>query len=540
MKPVNSSAIIIVKVITLSDENGLTLPSAVKVATAEQMREFDRRAIEEYGVPSIVLMENAGRHVADAVQDVLSSTDGRRVVIVAGRGNNGGDGYVVARHLHEAGIDVSVYLLTDPSDVRGDAKVNLDILVKTGISVTQVRSASELQMPLAHSSVIVDAIFGTGLHGDVTGLAADVIDVINSLHRPVVAVDIPSGLDSNTGKVLGVCVNADYTITFALPKIGLVTLPGAERVGDLTVVDIGIPQQLFDEVNTELPGDEWVSARLPVRPPDGHKGTFGTALIIAGSSGYTGAAAMASEAALRSGVGLSTLAVPAGLQDMMAVKLTEVMTRALPQTGDRALSTEAVDPALALAEKASAVVVGCGLGRHPETCGFVHKFVRSIRKPLVVDADGLNCLSEDLSTLEGEHGDIILTPHPGEMARLLGTTGAEIQSNRMDAAREAASRFHCTVVLKGARTLIAEPSGRVYMNPTGNVGMATGGTGDVLAGTIGGLLAQGLSPVDAAACGTFVHGKAGDIAAEQLGVAGMIAGDVLNALPEALKELYGF
>ena len=522
----------------MPDTYGAVPLPAGKVATAEQMRELDRRAAEDFGVPSIVLMENAGRHVFEAVRELLGSVAGRRVTVAAGRGNNGGDGFVAARHLRDAGADVSVLLLADPADVKGDAKANLDILLKTGLPVNSIQSASEIESVLIHSHAIIDAIFGTGLRGEVEGLPADVIRAVNASRRPVVAADVPSGLDADTGRIWGVCVSADCTVTFALPKIGLLTYPGAACVGRLIVADIGIPHELYDEINVELPDEKWVAARLPGRPPDAHKGTFGTAIVIAGSPGLTGAAAMAAEAALRSGAGLCTLGVPVGLQDIMAAKLTEVMTRGLPETEGRALSAGALDAALELCEKGTAVVLGCGLGTHPETAEFVRRFVQAVRKPMVVDADGLNCLAGDVRVLEGDHGDLIVTPHPGEMARLLGTTAEQVQSNRVDTAREAASRFHSIVVLKGARTLIAEPSGRVFINPTGNVGLATGGTGDVLAGAIGGLLAQGLSPFDAAVCGVFVHGRAGDIAAWRIGVAGMIAGDVLRAVPEALRELY--
>jgi ADP-dependent NAD(P)H-hydrate dehydratase / NAD(P)H-hydrate epimerase len=522
----------------LSESNCMIFPYTGKVATAEQMREFDRRAAEEFGVPSIVLMENAGRHVAKTVMDAYGPVTGRRITVVAGRGNNGGDGFVAARHLRDAGADVEVLLLADPSDVKGDAKINLDILLKSKQPVGSNPSLSEMESILVHSHVIIDAIFGTGLRDEIKGPAADAIHAMNASARPVVAVDLPSGLDADTGKVWGVCVKADFTVTFALPKIGLYTYPGAAYAGKIVVVEIGIPHELYSDINVELPSDAWVASRLPERFPEAHKGTFGTTLVIAGSSGFTGAAALASEAALRSGAGLSEVAVPASLQDIMATKLTEVMTRGLSETDARSVSDKALQPALDLSEKATSIVLGCGLSTHPETCRFVQEFVKAVRKPMVVDADGINCLAEDIQVLEGIHGDLILTPHPGEMSRLLGTNTVTVQSNRMDAAKEAASRFHSIVVLKGARTLIADPSGRVFINPTGNVGMATGGTGDVLAGTIGGLLAQGMSPLDAAVCGTYIHGRAGDIAADALGTAGMIAGDVLRALPEALKRLY--
>ncbi len=510
----------------------------MKVATAEQMRGFDRRASEDFGVPSIVLMENAGRHVAEAVGDALGDLNGKHVTIVAGRGNNGGDGFVVARHLRDAGAHVAVFLLGRREDVQGDARSNLDMLLDSDISVQSISSVEEITNTLANSHAIVDAMFGTGLRGEVTGLPADVIQAINAARKPVIAVDIPSGMDANTGAVLGVCVRADRTVTFALPKIGLLMYPGAACVGELVVGDIGIPKCLYQEITVELVDDAMVASKLPDRPPDAHKGTFGTAIIIAGSLGMTGAAAMASETALRAGAGLSTLACAASLQDIMAAKLTEVMTRGLPETDARSISSEAVDRALELVEKGNAVVLGCGLGTHPDTCEFVHRLVKSARKPMIIDADGLNALSKDIGALEGDHGDLVLTPHPGEMARLLGTTTEEVQSNRMEAVKQAASRFRCVVVLKGARTLIADPSGNVFINPTGGPGLATGGTGDVLAGAIGGLMAQGLSPLDAAICGAFIHGRAGDIAAEQIGAAGMIAGDVLRALPAALKQLY--
>ena len=509
-----------------------------KVATAEEMRELDRRAVEEFGVPAIELMENAGRHVFEAVRDLLGSVKGKRVTVIAGPGNNGGDGFVAARYLREAGGEVSVFLVGDPSAVKGDAKANLDVLFKIGLAVKPIRCVSETEDALTRSNLIIDALFGTGLRGEVKGIAADVIQAINASKCPVVAVDIPSGLDADTGRIWGVCVKADRTVTFALPKLGLLVHPGAAYVGRLVVGDIGIPHQLYDEINVELPDEKWVAERLPGRPPDAHKGTFGTAIVIAGSPGLTGAAAMAAEAVLRSGAGLSILAVPLGLQDVMATKLTEVMTRGLPETEVRTLSVKAVEAALELCEKGTAAILGCGVGTHKETCEFVGRFVKAVRKPIVIDADGLNCLAMDAAVLEGEHGETVITPHPGEMARLLGTTTEEVQSNRVDAAREAASRFRSVTVLKGARTIVAASEGRVFINPTGNAGLATGGTGDVLAGTIGGLLAQGLSPLDAAVCGVFVHGKAGDIAASRIGMAGMIAGDVLRALPETLKELY--
>ncbi|HEY3298030.1 MAG TPA: NAD(P)H-hydrate dehydratase [Armatimonadota bacterium] len=511
---------------------------SLKISTSDQMREFDSRAVEEFGVPSIVLMENAGRLTSDVACRLLGTPLGKRICVLAGKGNNGGDGFVAARHLRDAGAQVSVFLVGHHSGVKGDARINLDSLLKTGLEVTPANSLSDVKCSLAESDLIIDAIFGTGLTGDVKGFPAELIKAVNSSSCPVLAVDIPSGLDADTGKILGVCVEADCTVTFALPKVGLLTYPGADYAGRLIVGSIGLPSQLFDEVNIELPMPAWISSHLPRRPANSYKGTYGTLALIAGSNGFTGAAAMAADAAVRAGVGLCTLGIPGSLQNLMAAKLTEVMTRGLPETVEGTLSAKALQPALDLCRKSTVVGIGCGLGHNADTREFVQEFVRTIDRPLVVDADGLNCLAANPRILEGPHSNLIITPHPGEMSRLLGTTTAEIESNRLEAVREAASRFHCVAVLKGARTLIAHPSGRVFVNPTGNPGLATGGTGDVLTGIISGFLAQGVDPIDAAVCGVYIHGKSGDIAAERIGPVGIIARDVIKCIPEALRGMH--
>ena len=512
---------------------------ARRLSTAEEMRSFDRRATEDFGIPSLDLMERAGRHVFETVMKVLSPVEGRRVAVIAGKGNNGGDGFVAARYLHEAGIGTTVILLARPESVVGDAARNLERLYNAGIRVEVPESGAEIARELKNCSLVVDAILGTGLKGDVSGIAADAIQAINSSGRMVVAVDIPSGIDANTGRVWGICVNAHYTVTFALPKIGLIMYPGALHTGEIIVADIGIPHQLYEEAGVELVGADTAGALLPARPPDAHKGTFGTVVVLAGAAGYTGAAALSSEAVLRAGAGLSILATPTSLQPVMSIKLTEVITRGLPETDTQTISSAALPLALELCKKASAVVLGCGLGTHADTCRFVSGFVPLAEVPVVLDADGLNCIAGNSSILEGKHGNLVITPHPGEMGRLLGITTNDVQSDRIAAALEASKRFNCVTVLKGARTLIADNSGRVYVNPTGNSGLATAGTGDVLAGTIGGLISQGLRPVDAAVCGAYVHGLAGDIAAAKIGSAGMLAGDVLRSIPSALAELYG-
>lgn len=509
-----------------------------KLASSEQMREFDRLATERYGIPSIVLMENAGRHVYESVFQILDSIAGKKIVIISGKGNNGGDGFLAARHLRDAGADVSVCITADASDIKGDAKINFDILVKTGFHISLIRSVDELEPVLAQCDAVVDAMYGTGLKGDITGLIADVINAINKCGKTVISVDIPSGVDADNGQIQGVCVKADITATFALPKLGLFLYPGAAYTGVVFAADIGIPHELYDDIKVEITTQEFAAESLPDRSHDAHKGTFGTTVVIAGSRGMTGAAALASEAVLKSGAGLSVLCVPVSLQQMMATKLTEVMTKGLPETADVMLSSSALDEALQVCEKASSIVLGCGIGICDDTCEFVNAFIKASKAPMVIDADALNCISKSNEKSSIFRNNLVITPHPAEMARLLGTTTAEIQSDRLGAARKASQQFGCVVVLKGAGTVIMNSDGRAFVNTTGNPGMATGGTGDILAGVIGSLISQGMNAFDAAVSGVFIHGAAGDIAADEIGESGMLAGDLLRAIPNALKDLY--
>jgi len=507
------------------------------LTTAEQMRELDRRASDEFGIPSIILMENAGLRTFDVVYDILQEIGGNRVTVVCGKGNNGGDGFVVARHLSQAGADVEVYLIGRKDDVKGDARVNLKIAEKSDIPITELTDLSDLMYSLDESDLIVDAIFGTGIKGEITGLARDVIDTINASGKYVVSVDMPSGLDSDTGQVLGSCVKADATVTFALPKIGLAAYPGISYAGEVTVVDIGIPELAFRTagINTFVVDAEDIRIRLPKRPADANKGTFGKVAIIAGSAGMTGAAAMAGMAAVRIGAGLVTLGVPESLNDILEAKVTEVMTVSFPETPERSFSRAAVEKSLELIRRCDAVAIGPGIGRNPETVAFVHDILPKIDVPLVIDADGLNAIAEDVTVFEKQKSPAVITPHPGEMARLTGTPIEAIQSNRLKAAKDAAVRFGVTVVLKGAATVTASPDGEAWVNSTGSVALASGGTGDVLTGAITGLLAQGLSTLDAAICGVYIHGRAGELAEERYGSAGTAATDLLPLLPLAIN-----
>ena len=459
-----------------------------------------------------------------------------------GRGNNGGDGLVVARHLANRGYNVKTYVMAEPGKFTGDALTNLQIAQNMLLPLEFVLSEEQLEVhkeQIAASDLLVDAIFGTGLRGAVRGFAGSVIDFLNSTGLPVVAIDLPSGLEASTGKVEGPCIRAAMTVTMALPKRGLVLYPGADFVGELRVVDISVPPGLVKSQNIPVNLLEASEAAqlLPARPRDAHKGTFGRVLMLAGSVGFTGAAAMTSEAALRVGAGLVTLGIPRSLNDIMEVKLTEVMTRPLPETESLTLASEARDEIMGLLNDADVVALGPGLSRVPETVSLVQSLCKEIRIPKVIDADGLNALAEDRDVLTELGPGTILTPHPGEMARLMGCSVADVQSDRIGVAQNFAKERGVVLVLKGAPTVIADPQGTVYLNTTGNPGLASGGTGDVLTGAIAGFLAQGLDLADAAILGVYVHGLAGDMAAMTQGEVGMLAGDVLHHLPSAIQQL---
>lgn len=516
----------------------------MKLARVEEMQRLDEAAIR-HGIPAQVLMENAGRGAAERILERFPIRGGRPVAVVAGKGNNGGDGMVVARTLRQRGIAAEVWLLGTRHEVRGEAKINLDLLEGAQVAVHEVLGEGELgrmREQLLQASLIVDAIFGTGLKQEVSGLYRQAIEAINAAGtagRPVVALDLPSGLEGNRGRILGNAVRATLTVTFGLPKIGLVLDPGAACAGILEVVDIGIPPALVEEQGLKhaLLEPAALRALIPARPPEAHKGDYGHLLVLAGSVGKTGAAAMAAQAALRVGTGLVTVGVPESLNPILEVKLTEAMTEPLPETDGQSLAVEAWNVAARLCAGKSALALGPGLGQHPETAAFVHRAIREAPVPLVVDADGVNALARHLGVLKEARVPVVLTPHPGEMGRLLGARSEEIQADRVRVAREFAVDQQVYLVLKGARTLVADPAGEVFVNPTGNPGMASGGMGDVLTGMIGGFLAQGLLPLEAAKLGVYLHGWAADRVAARRGMAGLLATDVIDELPAALRDL---
>jgi hydroxyethylthiazole kinase-like uncharacterized protein yjeF len=511
----------------------------MKLVTASEMRELDRQAIQDLGIPSLVLMENAGRTTFQILRREFPAHQGE-VAVVAGRGNNGGDGFVVARYLAHAGIPVVVFLLGERDQVSGDARVNLDILAHLGVTVAEVLTDADVNPAihrLAKASLIVDALLGTGLNSPVKGLMAALIERLNHLRAPVLAMDIPTGLSADTGEVLGVALKAEVTVTFGWPKLGQILAPGRDYVGRLWQVDISISPRLALEVPLELVEAQDLRTLLPPRPFASNKGTFGHLLVLAGSEGKTGAATLSSEAALRAGAGLVTLGIPASLNDILEVKLTEVMTVPLPEVvGIRALGKTALAPIRDFLGEKFTLALGPGLGTHPETRELVCRLVHDLTHPMVIDADGINNLAEDSSCLTNAAGPRLLTPHPGEMARLVGLSVEEVQARRLDLARQTATKFGITLVLKGAQTLVAAPNGHVSLNPTGNPALASGGTGDVLTGLIGGFLAQGLTPWDAARLGVYLHGLAADNFVSRHGPRGMIAGDLLKVFPDVLDQ----
>ena len=512
----------------------------MKVATAEQMQELDRKAIETYRIPGIVLMENAGRGATEVISNAFPDLPNMKIAIVAGKGNNGGDGFVIARCLMNRGMSVKIYLLADPKVLRGDAEINFQIFQRMKGEVIPVPSSKDYQKvkkELEKFDLLIDAIFGTGLDAEVRGYYREVIDHINTLQKPIIAIDIPSGLDANTGKPLGTAIRASLTVTFALPKVGHLTPPGPDYVGEVKLVDIGYPRKLVEDekIQTHLIEKEetrgWLSTP---RRLDTHKGDYGHLLVIAGSVGKTGAAAMACEAALRVGAGLVTLAIPKSLNAIMETKLTEVMTEPLPETPQQTLSLRAFNSILRLCENKKAVIIGPGVGKLKETQSLILRLIRTLHLPIIIDADGLTALATQPKILPVPNRSLILTPHPGEMARLIRSTPKDVQNDRIGITRSYSQSQHVHVVLKGYRTLIATPKGEVFINPTGNPGMASGGTGDVLTGMIGGFVCQGYDILQSLQMAVYLHGLAGDAVALELGEKSLIATDIIHKIPALL------
>jgi NAD(P)H-hydrate epimerase len=516
------------------------------------MQRIDHLTTERYGVPSLTLMENAGRGVVEFLAERFAPLEQQRIVILCGRGNNGGDGMVVARLLRDRGLKPRVLLFADPGKIQGDAAVNLERLAVSGMpEVVESREAwQHIKPSLKGTTLVVDALLGTGLAKPLGGLLLQVVREVNTefAAAPVAAVDLPSGISADTGELIGEHVRADFSVTFTAPKIAHIFPPACERVGEWVVRQIGTPPEALEsdsELLLNLACREDFAWIARPRKPDAHKGDFGHVLILAGSIGKTGAAALAAKAALRAGAGLVTVATAASALPIVASLGMEYMTEPLPYTEAGTISRRALEHGRLdkLLEGKSVLAIGPGIGRVPETAELVRTLVNRRCLPVVLDADGLNAFAGCMDTFQSgvDLPDAVLTPHPGEMSRLVGLGTAEIQARRVDTAREFTQKHRLNLVLKGFRTLTAAPDGKVWVNPTGNPGMASGGTGDVLTGMIAGLVAQyrnrPISEVVAAA--VYLHGLAGDLAAKEMGQAPLIAGDLISALPHAYRYLQG-
>jgi NAD(P)H-hydrate epimerase len=510
----------------------------MRVLDSAQMRQADRRTIEDIGIPAIVLMENAGREVVAAIEASFGELLDRQVAVLCGRGNNGGDGFVVARMLLERGVQAVVFLIGKTADVRGEARANLDVLRQLGHNVVEIADSQAWELhasEVTRSALIVDAIFGTGVSAPLYGLVETIVADVNESGVPIVSIDLPSGLSADSSEPIGRSIEATVTVTLAALKLPLVLPPAETRAGDLVVVDIGIPDAVIDAVDG--PRVEWL-ARSAVRDlvhpraRNGHKGDYGHVLIVAGSRGKTGAAHLAAFGALKSGAGLVTVATAAGCQDVVAALAPEYMTESIAESND---GLDPGDVDRLLGGGYDVVAIGPGLGRGASTKEFVRRFVERASIPVVVDADGLYAFGGALDRLKAGAGKVVIvTPHPGEMARLLGSSADEVQKHRLEAARRFAGAQRVYVVLKGHRTLVATPDQHVFINPTGNPGLATGGTGDVLTGAIAAWLGQLLDAEAACNLAVYLHGLAGDLAAADEGEVAMTAGDVVTHLGDAL------
>src|SRR5512145_2952412 len=520
----------------------------MKVASGRQMADLDKITVEKYGIPALLLMENAGRSCVERIfhilEDKVGAPEEASVAVVCGRGNNGGDGMVIARHLHNRGVNVEVFILSEEDRLSADAQAQHEILKKLDVERRVIRDAEgveDLRSYLEEVHLCVDAILGTGLSSPLEGIVRDVVEVINLSMATVFAVDIPSGIDASTGRILGEAIRADYTGTFGLLKLGHVLLPGSIHCGETDIYDIGIPSKaVFDaDIKTEALDEQVVKSMLSIRPPDFHKGDAGRVYVVGGSPGMTGAPCLAGRAAMRMGAGLITVVVPESLRPVAESKLMEVMSAGVSDGGSGYFGTESVAELAETISRADFVVLGPGLGSYPGASAFVAALIPRIRVPFLVDADGLNALSGQVKVLRSASAPCIVTPHPGEMSRLTGESIEAIEGSRIGAARHFAEEENVTVILKGARTIVATPKGDVFINTTGNPYMASGGMGDALTGMIAALASQGLSPNDAACAGVFLHGMSADLLVRDHPMTPVTATDVIENIREALQQTLG-
>lgn len=504
----------------------------MKISTVQEMRNLDSTAIQTYGIPEEILMENAGEAAYFVLLTRFEVPD-LRLVVFCGGGNNGGDGFVVARKALSSGARVKVFILGDREAYRGAARMNLEILERSGGVVVSLQSAEDAEMDLNHCDVAVDAIFGTGLARDVEGRYADVIHRINRSGRPVLSLDIPSGVHGDTGQIMGTAVQASVTVTFGLPKLGNLLYPGFERCGDLFATHISFPPHMIASANIKTEINH--TGALPPRNPKGHKASFGNALFVAGAAAYYGAPRLSACAFLRAGGGYARLAAPDSMVPTLAAGGGEIVFAPQRETAEGSIAMENQEALLNMGSGADMAVLGPGLSLVEETQELVRTLASRLDCPLILDGDGLTAISRDLDILRKRRAPTVLTPHPGEMARLTGLTISQLEQDPIRILQNTAADLDAVIVLKGAHSLVGFPDARVFVNMSGNSGMATAGSGDVLTGTIAAMLGLGLDVPESARKGVFLHGLAGDLAAEDLGPDGITAEDILDALPLALK-----
>jgi len=502
------------------------------------MKKIDKWSMKTLGISGIVLMENAGVGCVNILEEYFNLED-LKVLIVCGKGNNGGDGFVIARHLQNRGAIVKVILAGKGTELKGDAHTNFDLAKRAEIDIYETVNINTIKKIYTsfHPAVLVDSIFGTGFQGAPKGIYYKLIEMINNTDAFVFSVDIPSGINGDNGQFEDTCVIADATATMCLPKRGNYLYPGREFCGDLYIVDIGVPYNLISKGFAQIIEFDDIYRLLPFRPPDGNKGTFGNILIIAGARGFSGAAAMAAMAALKVGAGLVRLAAPRSIMDSLEAKLLEVVKVSLPDTNEETISLAAVDTLLPFLEKSDVVIIGPGITTHPETARFLFKFLPRVKVPLLIDADAINIIAQNSTFFKKIHAPFVFTPHPGELSRLINITPRKINEERIDLAPKLAKDFGGVLVLKGAPTIIASPKGGVLINPTGNSGLASAGSGDVLVGMIGGFLAQRLSPTDASIVGVFLHALCADLAMDNSNEYALTAGDLIEYIPKSMNYI---
>ncbi|SPF37795.1 Bifunctional NAD(P)H-hydrate repair enzyme Nnr (Includes: ADP-dependent (S)-NAD(P)H-hydrate dehydratase; NAD(P)H-hydrate epimerase) [Syntrophobacter sp. SbD1] len=514
------------------------------VLSAGEMAALDEKTIREIGIPGIVLMENAARGAADFFLRLFPDLLYRRITVIAGSGNNAGDGFALARIFHSKGAQVSVVCLRSPQKLSGDALTNFRVIEKIGVPTTVWNESGDFDTqwePIRKSGAIIDAILGTGIKSEVKGLYRDVIERLNGLDVPLLAVDVPSGLDATTGLALGAAVKASATATFGFYKIGHLIEPGTELVGQIEVIDIGIPPGLVQSAGIQRYWltEELVSSWIEPRHPAIHKGRAGHVCVLSGSLGKTGAAALVCQGAGRAGAGLVTLFIPESLNSILEVKLTETMTLPIAETSGQTPSSCALHQILDFLKGKQALAIGPGISTNEDTANLVRQLLPNLPCPTVLDADAITAISESPEILRKAGVPLVLTPHPGEMARLCHCSVSDVQRNRLESASKFSRDYGVVLVLKGHRTIIAAPDGRLAINSTGNPAMAGGGTGDTLTGIIAGLLAQGFDAFQGACLGVYVHGAACDRIFDGFSTRGLLATDMLDEIPAVLGQLEG-